>query len=182
MDTRALEYNSLVQFKMLHRDSASLLPERGTSHAGAFDIKAPSAGLVEPGDTLLYGLGLAHQIHDDDLSFSINSRAADGTHRQIEVPFRLQGFLIPRSGLASKRKVRLFFAPCLIDHDYRGEIHVMIENAGEKPLVWSKGDRICQLGYIPMYMGPVMAVDTLTETERGTGGLGHTGGLSDGLN
>lgn len=177
-DTRALEYEALVQFKLLHPGSS--MPKRGTSHAGAFDIAAPSDGEVWPGQHLLYGLGIAHQIHDDHLFFDVKSYASDKTHRHIQVPFRMQGILIPRSGLAAKKQVRLFFAPCLIDHDYRGEIHAMIENQGQDVLRWSKGDRICQIAYVPMYMGSLLETTELTETDRGGGGFGSTGGLTHG--
>jgi dUTP pyrophosphatase len=91
------------------------------------------------------------------------------------MPLQLQGILIPRSGLAAKQKLRLFFAPCLIDHDYRGEIHAMLENQSEDTVRWSMGERICQIGYVPMYMGPVQEVAELSETERGSGGFGSTG-------
>jgi len=171
--TQQLEYDALVQFKLLHTGSA--LPVRGTSHSGAFDIVSPTSGQVRSGKTLLFGLGIAHQIHDDNLFLPVQSHAADGTWKQINVPFRLQGILIPRSGLAAKKKVRMFFAPCLIDHDYRGEIHAMIENMGDKVLRWEAGDRICQIAYLPAYMGPIMEVFNLSETDRGSGGFGSTG-------
>lgn len=178
MSISPLEYHSLVQFKLLHKGAT--LPIRGTLNSGAFDIVAPEDGELWPGNPQLFGLGIAHQIHDDNLSFTVKSHASDGTHRQIEVPFRLQGILIPRSGLAARNKVRLFFAPCLIDHDYRGEIHVMMENEGNGVIRWRQGDRICQIAYVPAYMGPTMIVDSLSETERGQGGFGSTGGLSHG--
>jgi dUTPase len=178
MEALALEYQSLVRFKLLSEDGA--LPVRGSVHAGAFDIFAPTAGVIKPGQTLKYGLGIAHEIHDDKITFDLKVHAKDHTWRLMEIPFKLQGMLIPRSGLAAKKHIRLYFSPCLIDHDYRGEIHAMIENGSVEPFYWEKGDRICQIAYIPMYMGTAIAIDQLSETERGEGGFGSTGGVTHG--
>lgn len=171
-DLRWLDYHGLVKFKLV-RPGASL-PKRGTGASGALDVYAPESGFADPGESVLIPLGIAHDIHPG-FSISVTALCSDGTHRQVDMPLQLQGMLIPRSGLAAKNKLRLFFAPCLIDHDYRGEIHAMLENQSEETVRWSMGERICQIGYVPMYMGPVQEVAELSETERGSGGFGHTG-------
>lgn len=164
----------LLQFKLVHPDARC--PQRGTSHSGAFDVYSPQDGSLASGCRITVGTGLAHQInpafHGIHISLVEKSGKVNPDRGSL---FQLQGFMIPRSGMAAKKGIRLFFAPCLIDHDYRGEIRVTLENGSDDTFTWAKGDRICQIAYIPMYAGPCSIVDILTETERGSGGHGSTG-------
>jgi dUTP pyrophosphatase len=164
----------LLQFKLVHPNARC--PQRGTSHSGAFDVYAPVGGDLAPGKRITIGTGLAHQMNPSFMGLAIDLIELSGqTAHHREGLFQLQGFMIPRSGMAAKKGIRLFFAPCLIDHDYRGEIHVTLENGSDEDFHWLAGDRICQIGYIPMYAGDCNLVDVLTETERGAGGHGSTG-------
>lgn len=160
----------LVKFKLLR--PGSVLPKRGTPDSGALDIFAPVEGCILPGERQMVPTGLAHEVNGNWRIPLINVHDGDRMH---EIAFKLQGVLIPRSGLASKKGIRLFFAPCLIDFDYRGEITVLIENQGDDVVYWKTGDRLCQIAYMPMYMGDVAAVEELTATVRGAGGFGSTG-------
>lgn len=164
----------LVQFKLLH--PYAKCPTRGTSMSGAFDIYAPEGGVAHPYERKTIGTGLAHQISPkiDMLAIPIIEQRHVGTSHTRVAPFALQGIMIPRSGLAAREGIRLFFAPCLIDHDYRNEIHIVLENYSYNEFIWQAGDRLCQIAYVPMYMGECVVVDELTETSR-NGGFGSTG-------
>jgi len=146
-----------VAFKLLRMGSK--LPERGTPQSGALDVYAPESGEIEARSKKLVGLGIAHQIEDDGWAAN----------------FKLQALLIPRSGLALKKGIRIFFAPCLVDNDYRGEIMILIENTNDHKFAWLKHERLCQIAYVPMFMGEVVEALMLDETERGSGGFGSTG-------
>ena len=83
----------------------------------------------------------------------------------------------PRSGLASKHGVTVLNSPGTLDSDYRGEIKVILINHSNKDFKISKGDRIAQL-----VIGRVCQLDIsevteadLDDTDRGSGGFGHTG-------
>lgn len=164
----------LLQFKLVHPNARC--PQRGTSHSGAFDVYAPEGGNLLPGERVTVGTGLAHQINPafEGLFIGLIERSGNVNMDRGGL-FQMQGFMIPRSGLAAREGIRLFFAPCLIDHDYRGEIQITLENGSKNIFFWKQGDRLCQIGYIPMYAGDCSIVETLTETQRGAGGHGSTG-------
>jgi dUTP pyrophosphatase len=63
----------------------------------------------------------------------------------------------------------------VVDADYRGNVIVAIYNDSDEYQDINKGDRIAQLIIIPYCTNPLMEVDEITETERGSGGFGSTG-------
>ena len=81
----------------------------------------------------------------------------------------------PRSGLALRHGILLPNAPGTIDSDYRGEVQVIVWNAGRDPFVVKRGDRIAQLVVAPVTRVRLDPVAALDDTPRGTGGFGHTG-------
>lgn len=80
-----------------------------------------------------------------------------------------------RSGLGVKNGVSLSNGIGVIDSDYRGEIQVGLINHGSEPFTVHRGDRIAQMFFLPVAHANLLVTDTLDETERGTGGFGHTG-------
>jgi dUTP pyrophosphatase len=98
---------------------------------------------------------------------------------KVALPKGAVGFVCPRSGLAAKFGITVLNAPGIIDEDYRGEIKVILVNQGDKEYVVKKGDRIAQLlilNYNKIEFEEITnsTFDVLS-TERGEGGLGHTG-------
>ncbi len=83
--------------------------------------------------------------------------------------------LTARSGLAVKKGVTLSNGVGVIDADYRGEIGVGLVNLGSEPVTIQPGDRIAQLLVVPILRADFTEVESLDETERGSGGFGHTG-------
>lgn len=80
-----------------------------------------------------------------------------------------------RSGLGIKKGICLSNGVGVIDSDYRGEIGVGLVNLSDEPYTVQPGDRIAQLMVTPVVQPGITMVDTLDETERGTGGFGSTG-------
>ena len=81
----------------------------------------------------------------------------------------------PRSGMALKQGVTVLNSPGTIDADYRGEIGVILINLSDVEVKINDGDRIAQM-VIGKYEQVVFdEVEMLDETERGSGGFGHTG-------
>jgi dUTP pyrophosphatase len=103
------------------------------------------------------------------------ARALVPTGLAIAVPEGFEAQVRPRSGLALKQGVTVLNAPGTIDADYRGEIGVLLVNLGAEPFVVTRGDRIAQLVFAPVTRASLHLMDTLTESERGTGGFGSTG-------
>jgi dUTP pyrophosphatase len=84
----------------------------------------------------------------------------------------------PRSGLALRHGITLPNTPGTIDEDYRGEIGVIILNAGRDAFVIERGARIAQAVLAPVSRAMWQEVETLDATARDAGGFGSTGATS----
>lgn len=95
----------------------------------------------------------------------------------VELPVGYEAQVRSRSGLALKHGIRVFQAPGTIDADYRGEIGVLLENANRvwPPFTIHNGDRIAQMVISKHERAIFIHVEKLGETERSSGGFGHTG-------
>ncbi|MCF8111547.1 MAG: dUTP diphosphatase [Desulfobacteraceae bacterium] len=93
----------------------------------------------------------------------------------IALPRDHEAQVRPRSGLAVKHGIGIINSPGTIDADYRGEIKVALINHGKSPYTVNRGDRIAQMVVAPVDRTKVELVDTLEESERNSGGFGHTG-------
>jgi len=130
------------------------LPKYETEGASGFDIKARL---------------------DEDLDIFPKQRRLIPTGLSFEVPpgFELQ--CRPRSGLALKKGLSVLNSPGTIDSDYRGEIKVIILNAGDEVIRIKDQDRIAQLVLCPVYKAKLVLKENLEESSRGGGGFGSTG-------
>ncbi len=97
----------------------------------------------------------------------------------MEIPEGFEAQVRPRSGLALKHGITVLNTPGTIDADYRGEIGVILYNAGSEPFRVARGDRIAQLVIAPVTQAVLVAVDTVTQTARGAGGFGSTGASAE---
>ncbi len=104
------------------------------------------------------------------------ARAAVGSGLAVALPPGYEAQIRPRSGLALRHGVTLVNSPGTIDADYRGEIRVILVNLGTEPVSVRSGDRIAQMVVAPVSQIDIVEVETLDDTERGSGGFGHTGG------
>ena len=103
-------------------------------------------------------------------------RAAVPTGVAVAIPEGYAGFVQPRSGLALRHGVTCLNTPGLIDSGYRDEIRVILVNTDpSEPYEVTRGDRIAQLVIQQVEQAGFAAVEELPESERGTGGFGHTG-------
>jgi dUTP pyrophosphatase len=137
-----------LSIKRLSPDA--VLPKYQTSGSAGFDLHAVDNYVLMPGETILIGTGLAFEFEQ-------------GYELQIR----------PRSGLSSKSKLRVLLGT--IDSDYRGEVKVIIENIGHMVSIIDKGDRVAQAVLAPIVQAEIVEVEELGETERGSGGFGHSG-------
>ena len=93
----------------------------------------------------------------------------------MELPQGYQCEIRPRSGLALKKGITVLNTPGTIDADYRGEVGVILINLSNEPFVINNGERLCQMVIMNYTKAQWLEVDELSDTERGTGGFGHTG-------
>lgn len=93
----------------------------------------------------------------------------------IQLPQGYEGQVRPRSGMAIKHGITVINSPGTIDSDYRGEICIPIINLSQEAFTIEDGERIAQLVIAQHALIEWDAVEVLEESERGTGGFGHTG-------
>lgn len=91
------------------------------------------------------------------------------------IPFKYEGQVRPRSGLALKHGITIVNAPGTIDSDYRGEVKVLLVNLGAKKVTIQPLDRIAQMVIAPVATAQLDELSSIEDTPRGTGGYGSTG-------
>lgn len=98
-----------------------------------------------------------------------------GTGLHIALPDGYEAQIRPRSGLALKHGITILNSPGTIDADYRGEIKVLLINHSQQPFPVHNGDRIAQMIISKFEKISWKLTNELDNTERGSGGYGHTG-------
>lgn len=111
----------------------------------------------------------------EPLTLAPGERAMVPTGLAIALPPGWEAQMRPRSGLAARHGVSCVNAPGTIDADYRGELKVILINHGAEDFVITRGDRIGQLVFAPVFQAAFEEVDELDNTARGAGGFGSTG-------
>lgn len=150
-----------IKIKKLHPDA--VIPTYGTDGAGAFDIYTVEDGTLHPGGNLVLSTGLA-----------------------VEIPPGFALMIYSRSGHGFNNNIKLANATGIVDSDFRGKILIKLEMFYDEhyksssivvPPSYSvkKGDRIAQGIILPVPRIQFIETETLSETERGTGGFGSTG-------
>ncbi len=103
-------------------------------------------------------------------------RAMVPTGVAVAIPHGHAGLVLPRSGLALRHGVTVMNAPGLVDAGYRGELNVVLVNTDPtEDYVVQRGDRIAQLVVVAVAQVALTVVDELPDSERGSGGFGHSG-------
>lgn len=130
------------------------LPAYATAQSAGMDLRAniPESITLQPLERRLIPTGL-----------------------HIALPEGYEAQVRPRSGLALKHGITVLNSPGTIDSDYRGELMVLLINLSQAPFTVNDGERIAQLVIARHEQAVLIAVEVLDETERGTGGYGHTG-------
>jgi dUTP pyrophosphatase len=128
------------------------LPSRSYPGDAGLDLQAASEATIPPGERCVVETGL-----------------------RVEIPRGYVGFILPRSGQAAKFGITHLDAPGVIDSEYRGELHFILYNSDKREtFTVNVGDRLGQLLVLRVAEAmPVLATE-LTNTERGTRGLGSS--------
>jgi len=150
--------NNFLKFKRLHPDA--VIPSKAHNNDAGYDLIAVETGSVkyDNNDNLLY----------IEYKTGLSVQPPEGYHTEI----------FPRSSI-SKYDLSLCNSIGLIDNEYRGEIILRFNVLGHYipnlKNVYKKGDKIGQLVIRKTYNIPVVEVEELEETARGTGGFGSSG-------
>jgi len=145
----------IVRISRTHPEMPDIpLPSYATPGSAGMDVCA-SLGepvVLQPGDRALIPSGFS-----------------------IELPVGYEAQVRPRSGLAIKNGIGVLNGPGTIDSDYRGEVKVILVNQGQDPFTVRRGDRIAQMVICRYERVAWEETTSLGETDRGSGGFGHTG-------
>ena len=146
----------MINVKVKKLTDTAKLPTYGSKEAACCDLYAdiPSGETISirPHETIKIGTGLT-----------------------IEPPEGYCAMIYARSGIATKHGLRPANCTGICDSDYRGEYIVAIHNDSESTQYVDKGMRIAQLMFVPYAQANFEEVDSLSDTERGSGGFGSTG-------
>lgn len=93
----------------------------------------------------------------------------------FEIPEGYEGQIRPRSGLALKHGISIVNTPGTLDSDFRGELCIILINHGLYAYTIQPLHRIAQMVITKVEQAEFELVETLSDTERGTGGCGSTG-------
>lgn len=110
-----------------------------------------------------------------DVTLAPGERMAIPTGIAVAIPEGYAGLVLPRSGHARRHGIGKVNSPGLIDSGYRGEISALLINHGAEEVKFGRGDRIAQLTIVPVPQVSWVEVDTLDDTDRGSGGFGSSG-------
>lgn len=143
----------MVRVKIVNKSHHSL-PQYSTSSSAGMDLRAniDTPILLKPMQRVLVPTGLFMAL-------------PEGYEAQVR----------PRSGLAIKHGITVLNTPGTIDADYRGEIGVILMNFGQEDFLIQDGERIAQMVVSKYEEVDFLDVELLDETERGSGGFGHSG-------
>jgi dUTP pyrophosphatase len=139
-----------VKIKKLHRDAK--IPEYKSVNAAGCDIYALEETVIKPRESVLVRTGIA--IEFDKGYFAI---------------------LAPRSSFALKNNLDIPNSIGIGDSDYRGEYLMAIRNLGDKEVIVEKHERIGQFIFVPFVQARFEEVESLGDTQRGSGGFGSSG-------
>lgn len=126
------------------------VPKRQTDGSAGYDLHASEKTDVFPQSKAMVSTGIA-----------------------VQIPTGHYGRIAPRSSIAWKKYVDV--GGGVIDQDYRGEVQVLLYNHSGSIFHIKSGDRIAQLIIEKISYPEVEVVESLDDTERGSGGFGSTG-------
>ena len=147
----SIDNSVVVKFKMMD-GCDDLTPEKAHHDDAAFDIRSRVDIDLEPGKSILVPTGIF-----------------------IELPHHYEAQVRPRSGLALKHTLTVTNSPGTIDAGYRGEVGVIMLNAGKENYSVKRGERVAQMVIAKLPQVALIKVEELTDTTRGAGGFGSTG-------
>lgn len=141
--------NETIAVPITRLNEAATIPMQGNRSDAGYDLSAAEAGYIRAGQRRLIGTGIS-----------------------VAIPEGYVGYIKPRSGLAFRHGLDIMAG--VIDSGFRGEIKVLLLNAGDMEFRWNIGDRIAQLVIQPVASVAFIEAE-LASSERGTGGFGSTG-------
>ena len=145
-----LQNNFNIKIKIL--SEFGKIPNKSHADDIGYDLYSDGEYVIEPDNVKLVNLGIS-----------------------IQLPKNVGGFVLPRSGLASKHLIAPINSPGLIDPGYTGELMVPLMNYSDESYIVTKHERVAQLVVITTGTITFDEVSDLDVSDRSKGGFGSTG-------
>ena len=145
-----LQNNFNIKIKILNEFAK--LPSKSHEDDIGYDLYADGEYVIKPNKVILVQLGIS-----------------------IQLPENVGGFVLPRSGLASKHLIAPINSPGLIDPGYTGQLMIPLMNYSDETYTVTKHERVAQLVVISTGTITFDEVSDLDESDRSSGGFGSTG-------
>ena len=139
-----------MEIKVKKLSTSAITPTKANEFDAGWDLYASEDAIIDPSKA---------ELISTDISFAI--------------PDGYVGLIWDRSGMAAKRGLHRFAG--VIDSGYRGEIKVCLWNSSDKYCVINAGERIAQILFQEVPSFTMVEVNSLDDTDRGTGGFGSSG-------
>ena len=139
-----------MEIKVKKLSTQAIVPTKANESDAGWDLYASEDAIIDPSKTELLS-----------------------THISVAIPEGYVGLIWDRSGMAAKRGLHRFAG--VIDSGYRGEIKVCLWNSSDKYCVVNQGERIAQILFQEAPSFTMVEVNSLEDTDRGTGGFGSSG-------
>ena len=133
-------------------------PARGTDQSAGLDFFIPNDIeediVIQPGESVNIPSGI-----------------------KLMIPYGMAGIFFNKSGVGVKG---VLVGACVVDSDYRGEVHLNVHNVSKKEVTFKAGQKLVQMLIMPINMNSPMEIDgaqydSYGLTQRGSGGFGSTG-------
>lgn len=132
----------------------------------------PLPAYATPGSA---GMDVRAYLPDGSVTIAPGERTLISTGLYMELPHGYEAQIRPRSGLALRHGITIPNTPGTIDSDFRGEVKVIVLNAGQEPFEINDGERICQMVIAHYVRTSWETTERLDHTKRGDGSFGHSG-------
>lgn len=145
--------NDYLPIKLVKTSPDAVIPSQGRIGDAGYDLTSLEHIILQPFKRKLISTGIS-----------------------IELPEGYAALVVPRSGNAINKGLSLVNTPGLIDSNFRGEIKAIAINLDpNEAITIEPGDRIAQLVIIKVENVKFELSDSLSETNRGSGGFGSSG-------
>jgi dUTP pyrophosphatase len=130
-------------------------PNYGSKGSAGIDFYVPNSVTIPgvgPGDSILIPSGIKVEIPDETVLIAFN-----------------------KSGVSTKQGLQV--GACVVDSDYRGEIHLHVFNSTNLIQFIEPGQKLVQFVLLPYHQATLLetTAESFSTTQRGEGGFGSTG-------
>ena len=144
-----------ITLKIKRMSDTAILPTRGSKYAAGIDLYA--------------------DIHEPFITIAPHQTKIIDSGIACEFPEGYFGLVLPRSSIGIKRGLSLANNSGVIDADFRDSIKLAFVNHTDHDVILERGERVAQMILLPYILYNIEETDSLSETERGEGGIGSTG-------